>query len=66
MLQSTLDRIRTCDPGIRNAVLYPAELRGHCERHYSVMSFLVPSGTLDQNAALATFTAADRIRTPAG
>ena len=23
------DRIRTCDPQIRNLVLYPAELRGH-------------------------------------
>ncbi len=25
------DRIRTCDPCLRRAVLYPAELRAHCE-----------------------------------
>jgi hypothetical protein len=24
---SALDRTRTCDPGIRNPLLYPAELR---------------------------------------
>ena len=24
------DRIRTCDPQIRNLVLYPSELRAHC------------------------------------
>ena len=34
------DRIRTCDPEIRNLVLYPTELRDHFASHVSDIIFL--------------------------
>ena len=44
----TPDRIRTCDPGIRNAVLYPAELRARAAPQGSVWggSRPLPGGLL--------------------
>ena len=34
------DRIRTCDPEIRNLVLYPTELRDHFAPHMNYIIFL--------------------------
>lgn len=33
---STPGRTRTCDPGIRNPMLYPAELPGRAELNFTV------------------------------
>ena len=32
------DKIRTCDPQIRNLVLYPAELRDHIAQQHIIMN----------------------------
>ena len=40
------DRIRTCDPQIRNLVLYPTELRAHQPSHHIFQWF---SNTLEIN-----------------
>ena len=35
------DRIRTCDPQIRNLMLYPAELRGRNQRRFGTGFWLI-------------------------